>query len=303
MDDKTRDLDPVTGNEFFIGYLPAMPEGVARRVRLVVAAVLVAAGASALTLGAFQRHAPESSWGDEVVTLKGVVVLDPYPRLVVVEQAGGGANAGGGRRESVLLVAQGKHGLNNPADYCGGDAALERVNASFNAELRQTLRDLSDAQATVEVRGTVLARVGPGGVPRRMLEVSSSAVELKRSRDLGVTGEQSSAALGSVERLGEVELVGEIVDPKCYYGAMQPGSGQTHKACAVRCISGGIAPVLVAMDARGDWSPYLLTDKEGRPCNAALMGVVGEPVSVKGTLTRRGEALMLAIDPALVERR
>ena len=37
-----------------------------------------------------------------------------------------------------------------------------------------------------------------------------------------------------------VTLKGEIIDPKCYLGAMKPGGGKTHKACAMRCIAGGI---------------------------------------------------------------
>jgi len=37
--------------------------------------------------------------------------------------------------------------------------------------------------------------------------------------------------------------VGEIVDSKCL-GVMTPGQLTTHRACAIRCISGGIPPVL-----------------------------------------------------------
>jgi len=39
---------------------------------------------------------------------------------------------------------------------------------------------------------------------------------------------------------GEFDLVGEIVDSKCYFGNMNPGNGKVHRDCAVRCMSGGI---------------------------------------------------------------
>lgn len=44
------------------------------------------------------------------------------------------------------------------------------------------------------------------------------------------------------KNLGEFDLVGEIVDSKCYLGNMNPGNGKVHRDCAVRCLSGGIPP-------------------------------------------------------------
>ena len=43
-----------------------------------------------------------------------------------------------------------------------------------------------------------------------------------------------------IEELGEHTLIGEITDAKCFFGTMKPGFGKTHRACAVRCISGGV---------------------------------------------------------------
>jgi len=42
--------------------------------------------------------------------------------------------------------------------------------------------------------------------------------------------------------LGTQTLVGEIVDSKCFLGVMNPGQLTTHRACAIRCISGGVRP-------------------------------------------------------------
>ena len=44
--------------------------------------------------------------------------------------------------------------------------------------------------------------------------------------------------------IGEVTLVGEVVDPKCWLGDMKPGDGKAHAACARLCMEGGIPPML-----------------------------------------------------------
>ena len=40
--------------------------------------------------------------------------------------------------------------------------------------------------------------------------------------------------------LGCAVLVGEILDAKCWFGAMKPGFGKTHKSCAALCARGGL---------------------------------------------------------------
>ncbi|MEM8629660.1 MAG: hypothetical protein AAGF74_00355 [Pseudomonadota bacterium] len=47
------------------------------------------------------------------------------------------------------------------------------------------------------------------------------------------------------EPLGRWRLAGEICDGKCYAGAMRPGDGLAHKACANLCIIGGVPAVFV----------------------------------------------------------
>ena len=47
------------------------------------------------------------------------------------------------------------------------------------------------------------------------------------------------------ESLGKQTFVGEIVDSKCFLGVMNPGRLTPHRACAIRCISGGVPPVLL----------------------------------------------------------
>src|SRR5947209_4539299 len=57
------------------------------------------------------------------------------------------------------------------------------------------------------------------------------------------------AAGGDID-LGHIEVKGEIVDSKRYFGVMNPGNGKVHRECAVRCISGGAPPACLLRAAK-----------------------------------------------------
>lgn len=65
------------------------------------------------------------------------------------------------------------------------------------------------------------------------------------------------------EEMGEITVTGEIADSKCYLGVMNPGRSKVHRACAARCLSGGIPPLLMAPHAM-----YLLAGQTGVPSAA-----------------------------------
>jgi hypothetical protein len=96
--------------------------------------------------------------------------------------------------------------------------------------------------------------------------------------------------------LGRFTLTGEIVDAKCWLGVMNPGEGKTHLDCAVRCVSGGLPPMLVVRDSAGTERHLLLTDASGAPVGRSILPLVGRPVSVTGTVVREGELLFLRTD-------
>ena len=128
---------------------------------------------------------------------------------------------------------------------------------------------------------------------QRMIEVASGSAA-------PVAGEAPPAAAG--EDLGLYRLVGEIVDAKCYLGVMKPGRTKPHRGCAVRCLSGGIPPLLVVEDRSGATLELLLVDAEGGPVGRRLLDRVAEPVEVTGRVRRTGGRLVLAADPAAVRR-
>ena len=101
------------------------------------------------------------------------------------------------------------------------------------------------------------------------------------------TGEQGAPVPPS-EDLGEMQLTGEIVDSKCFFGVMNPGAGKVHRDCAVRCISGGIPPAFLVRDSSGNIITLLLAHWKRE-----LLDHIAEPVTVRGHLVRSAGRLTL----------
>jgi hypothetical protein len=93
--------------------------------------------------------------------------------------------------------------------------------------------------------------------------------------------------------LGEMTLAGEVVDSKCYIGVMNPGEGKPHRACAIRCISGGIPPVLLVRDEAGAANYFILVDEAGGPVNERVLDFVALPVEITGEVVQLGDRLVL----------
>jgi hypothetical protein len=96
----------------------------------------------------------------------------------------------------------------------------------------------------------------------------------------------------SAVRVGDVQLSGEILDSKCWFGAMRPASGKVHKACASLCIRGGIPPAFFAQGS-GQQSALMIMVSGGRTYGPELLGLVGDPVRVSGRVFRQGDLLLL----------
>lgn len=138
------------------------------------------------------------------------------------------------------------------------------------------------------VRGYPLEREG-----RRILELMDGHEAMIRS------GEPEDAwTAPPLEDLGPVTFRGEILDSKCWHGAMKPGEGRAHKACATLCVRGGIPPLLITRDpAGGPSQTFLLTSAAGGSAAEDVLPFLGEAVEVRGALRRRADLLWLALDP------
>lgn len=140
--------------------------------------------------------------------------------------------------------------------------------------------------ARVTLMGFALARDG-----RRMIELSPDR-PIERLDD---------APTRTPERdLGPVVVEGELVDGKCYLGAMKPGDGAAHKSCATLCVRGGLPPMVVG---RSDGSPvFTLLVFDAGPMPEGLLPLIAEPVRVRGRLREIDGLRFVRVAPADIDR-
>ena len=101
--------------------------------------------------------------------------------------------------------------------------------------------------------------------------------------------------------LGKWRLAGEVCDGKCYAGAMRPGTGLAHKACANLCISGGIPPVFVTSgDVEGS-NFFLLTDKDGKAIGDRLGELMALYIEAEGEVEKLDDLTVFKMDLATVK--
>jgi hypothetical protein len=167
-----------------------------------------------------------------------------------------------------LLVEVGKHGVNREF----GALKNKRVVAS----------------------GWTLDR---GGQRMLELEPQPESLALESFVDVAATDKPPTP-----KSLGVVTIRGEIVDSKCYLGAMKPGDQKTHKACATLCIRGGIPPALVERLPSGGTRCTLLANIDGGPLDPAAFDRIAEPVEMTGELEELAGVRRLRLRPDAIRR-
>ncbi len=123
-----------------------------------------------------------------------------------------------------------------------------------------------------------------------------SQVTLLELARVEAVGDEAVHPEAPVEDLGTFDLVGEIVDGKCYAGVMNPGHGKGHRGCAARCLSGGLPALLVVGAESGERLELLLLDGAGR----VVRGVerwAGQPLALRGRVERQGDLWRVRADP------
>ena len=104
-----------------------------------------------------------------------------------------------------------------------------------------------------------------------------------------------------IENLGRWRLAGEICDGKCLAGAMRPGRGLAHKACANLCITGGVPPVFVSTKPVAGSEFMMIGSAEGGEMSETLLNHVGAFVTLEGNIEKRGDLLILLVDDQSIE--
>ncbi len=116
----------------------------------------------------------------------------------------------------------------------------------------------------------------------------------------GLSAVEGVAPEQSTEPLGRWRLAGEICDGKCLAGAMRPGTGLAHKACANLCLIGGVPPVFVSSQPVDGSEFLLITGPDGSALPKSLYDHVGAYITIEGDVERRGDVLVFRADPESV---
>ena len=134
------------------------------------------------------------------------------------------------------------------------------------------------------------------------IQVKPSSHSPSEGERVGVRGPGEKLDLPQTVPLGRQTFIGEIVDSKCFLGVMNPGQLTPHRACAIRCISGGVPPVLLVRQEDGSAGYLLLVSDNGKPVNKQVLDLIAEPVEITGEVELQGELLILRADPARYRR-
>jgi hypothetical protein len=163
-------------------------------------------------------------------------------------------------------------------------------------------QDLDGAMRTVflATAGKTAPRIGPGMMDN---SVAVTGTLIRRGANAMIAVEQiapapevgaaSAPATTMIDR-GPVTLIGEILDAKCWFGAMRPGYGKTHKSCAALCARGGLPLAFCQLASCGDAREApLFLDQDGRAFGREILPLVADPIVVEGRLIQVADVLQL----------
>lgn len=271
-------------DDFYIGWEDQAPARHARAIRRALLVTLPSVALLALGFALAQRLIGVAffEWGN-VNEFGGILRATPYPHLILEADGTNEVRS----TSAAPLVAPFKFGVKHEA-ICGFDGQRVTLRATRIHRDRQLMLEVEPGSIHAERQGALESTDARNGSPS---EKGATTVRPDN-------GPQPIAAIA----LGRRTFRGEIVDSKCWMGVMNPGVVTTHRACAVRCISGGIPPMLLVRRAGAPPLNLLLVSTNDQPVNAAVLDFVAEPVEVAGEVVRHGALLTFRIDPATIRR-
>jgi hypothetical protein len=253
--------EPTREAPFFIGWA-SLPAALAVPLTFVAAALLAGFAALALGLGASTGDPGSGGfdWAAGRLEMAGVVQARPYPilRLPPSETHPEG--------HAVMLAGVGKVGAQAPAAPLDGKAATAAGFLIKRGDLDMLQLD------------------GPAGLV---------AIEAAT----GTPAAATAAPPPPATPLGRYRLVGELCDGKCTAGAMRPGTGLAHKACANLCLAGGLPLVFVSTGPVEGRSFFLVGDAAGdEPAAEDYRDLVARLVEIEADVEKVDDLLVLKTD-------
>ncbi len=258
--------------EFYIGWMPKAPSSFATHLKRVLSFLFPIAIMIALLLAFFQKKFSTANFEFGTLTeVKGIYIDNPLPMLKVVAGKDIWGNAS---YITIPLVGYGKHGA---------------TTAIMELEKEKNLK-FNNKELTL--KGTLLYSDG-----KTLLQINK---EENPVMNIGAIAD--NALLPEKKELGMQTIKGEIIDPKCYFGVMKPGEGKVHRDCAIRCILGGIPPILKVTNAKGEKNYYFILGPNGEPMNEAVQDFVAEPVAMNARVVQQDDWIMLYVTDKKINR-
>jgi hypothetical protein len=252
---------------FYIGWKAVAPGRFVRFIRkyllTILPLIILLAGILALSQKKFSTGNFEFGQLTEVT---GIYFSKPVPYIKVVN----GKDIWGNLScISIPMVGYGKH---------GADGIMSEIETEKNTSLNQKILTL---------KGTLLYNDG-----KTILQLNKNDNPVSKISSATI----SSELLPVKKELGLFKVNGEIIDPKCYFGVMKPGEGKVHRDCAIRCILGGIPPMLMVKNERGESNYLILVGANGETMNQAVQDFVAEPVEISARLVQYDDWLVAYIE-------
>ncbi len=252
---------PNQDDPFYVGYL-ALPAGLKRHLVFVGVLLAVLLPVVSAIIAHQQRELETGVFEFGVQrTFEGVLYETPVTLLHLTtptddpEAETAGLHDG---RTELLISGFGKNGL--PPWAQGNHGQKVRFDGSLIYRQGLTMVEMND-EASFEVLGAPAAE----------------------------------ERLPPASKLGGVELVGELVDTKCYLGVMRPGTGKVHRACAILCLTGGVPPGLLVRGTDGTDVVYLLAGQPGEKLDYQIPWA-GRLIQVRGELEVHGETPVIRVE-------
>ena len=249
---------------FFVGYFNKLPKALSGFLAVVMACLIGGFAGLAFAVAITQDDPGDARfrWDLGYQTMTGVIEAKPYPVLRLPPDADHPVG------RTIMLSGNGKRGV-------------------------QALAEEHDGKV-VDAGGIILRR---GDLD--MLQVGGK-VRIRPS-ETGLPAEHADFTPAPPVDHGRWRLSGEICDGKCYAGAMRPGTGLAHKACANVCLSGGVPAVFVSTSPVDDRTFFMMATADGSPLPASIHAQVAKMVRIDGAVERRGDLMVFKIDPETLE--
>jgi len=253
--------EPAKDSDFFIGWADPTPEADRRFILRAGLGLTGLAGALGLGWSAFQASPGRGRWDQDAIREWRGIVTAEPYAMLRTHDLGEGPR-------TALLSCLGK---------CGVAAQIGSL-----------------AGQPVVVTGSLIQRG-----QHSMIAVDEVGHWIRR--DENAPAMDSTLDFPTPTPLGELSLVGEIVDSKCWFGAMRPAEGKVHKACASLCIRGGLPPAFFARGP-GRQGALMIMVSGGRAYGPDLLPLVADMVRLSGRVFRYGDLLVLDAPVSAIQR-